>query len=65
MVEDMYNCSFDFNFYEHCIYGKHNRVIFPSGTTNANGILELIQCYVLGIDTMLFLKEHMDLFPPQ
>jgi hypothetical protein len=31
MVEGMSNCTLDFDFCEHCIYGKHNRVRFPSG----------------------------------
>ena len=35
MVEGMSKCNFDFNFYEHCLYGKHNHVKFPSGATRA------------------------------
>ena len=31
MVEDMYVCSLDFYFCENCVYGKQNRVSFPSG----------------------------------
>jgi hypothetical protein len=31
MVEGMSNCSLDFDFYEHCVYGKQNWVRFPSG----------------------------------
>ena len=33
MVEGMSNCTLDFDFCEHLIYGKHNRVRFPSGAT--------------------------------
>jgi len=48
MVEGMCNCILDFDFCEHCIYGKHNRVRFPSGATRAKGILELIHRDVFG-----------------
>jgi hypothetical protein len=39
MVEGMPNFSLDFDFYEHCLYGKHNWVRFPSGVTREKGIL--------------------------
>jgi len=42
MVEGIYNCTLDFDFREHFIYGKHNRIIFSSSATRENGILELI-----------------------
>jgi hypothetical protein len=48
MVGGMSNCTLDFDFCEHCIYGKHNRVRFPSGATRAKGILELIHSDVFG-----------------
>jgi hypothetical protein len=48
MVEGMSNCTPDFDLCEHCIYGKHNRVRFPSGATRAKGILELIHNDVFG-----------------
>jgi hypothetical protein len=35
MVEGMSNYTLDFDFCEHCIYGKHNRVRFPFGATRA------------------------------
>jgi hypothetical protein len=38
----------DFDFYEHCIYGKHNQVRFSFRATRAKGLLELIQIYVFG-----------------
>ena len=44
----MTNCTLDFDFYEHCIYGKQNRVRFASGATRAKGILELIHSDVFG-----------------
>ena len=48
MVEGMFNCNSDFNFYEHCLYGKHNRVKFPFGATRSKEILELIHSDVFG-----------------
>jgi transposase InsO family protein len=48
MVEGMFNCTLDFDFCEHFIYGKHNRVRFPYGATRAKGILELIHSDVFG-----------------
>jgi hypothetical protein len=48
MVEVMSNCTLDFDFCEKCIYGKHNRVRFPSGATRAKGILEMIHSDVFG-----------------
>ena len=47
MVEGMSNCTLDFDFYEHCINGKHNRVRFSSSATREKGILELIHSDVL------------------
>jgi hypothetical protein len=48
MVEGMSNCSLDFDFCEHCLYGKQNRVRFPSGATRAEGILLLVHSDVFG-----------------
>ena len=48
MVECMSNCSLDFYFCEHCVYGKHNRVRFPSGATRAEEILHLVHSDVFG-----------------
>jgi hypothetical protein len=31
------DCSLDFDFYEHCVYGKHNWVRFPYGATREKG----------------------------
>ena len=44
----MSNCTLDFDFCEHYIYGKHNRVRFPSDATREKGILELIHSDVFG-----------------
>ena len=48
MVEGMSNFSLDFDFCEHCLYGKQNRVRFPSGATRAEGILQLVHSDVFG-----------------
>ena len=48
MVEGMSNFFLDFDFYEHCLYGKKNRVRFPSGATRAEGILQLVHSDVFG-----------------
>jgi hypothetical protein len=48
MVERMSSCTLDFDFSEHCIYGKQNQVRFPSGATRTKGILELIHSDVFG-----------------
>jgi hypothetical protein len=48
MVEGMSNCSLDFDFCEHCLYGKQNRVSFPFGATRAEGILQLVHSDVFG-----------------
>ena len=48
MVEGMSNFSLNFNFCEHCLYGKKNRVRFPSGATRAEGILQLVHNDVFG-----------------
>ena len=44
----MTNYTLYFDFCEHCIYGKQNRVRFASGATRAKGILELICSDVFG-----------------
>ena len=49
MVEGMSNCSLDFDLCEHYVYGKQNRVIFPSGVKRANKILELVHSDVFGL----------------
>ena len=48
MVEGMSDFSLDFDFCEHCIYGKQNQVRFLFGATRAKGILELIHDDVFG-----------------
>jgi hypothetical protein len=48
MVEGMSNFSLDFDFCEHCIYGKQNRVRFPFEEIRVEGILELVHSDVFG-----------------
>jgi hypothetical protein len=48
MVEGMSNCSLYFDLCEHFVYGKQNRVRFPSGATRAEGILQLVHNDVFG-----------------
>ena len=48
MVEGMSNCSLDFDFCEHCAYGKHNWVRFSSGAMRAEGILQLVHSDAFG-----------------
>jgi hypothetical protein len=38
----------DFDFSEHCVYGKKNRVRFPYGGTRPEGILKLVHSDVFG-----------------
>jgi hypothetical protein len=59
MVEGMSNFTLDFDFYEHCIYGKQNRVRFPFGATRAKGILELIHSDVFGPIPVPFLGKSV------
>lgn len=44
----MSKCKLDLNFREHSLYGKQNRVKFPSGATRTKGTLELIHSDVFG-----------------
>ena len=48
MVKGMIDCTLAFDFYEHCIYGKHNWVRFAFGATRAKEILELIHSDLFG-----------------
>ena len=48
MVEGMSNFSLDFYFCECFVYGKQNRVSFPSGAKRENKILDLVHSVVFG-----------------
>eukprot|EP00253_Pinus_taeda_P034618 PITA_34618 len=47
-VEGMSNSSLDFDFCENCVYGKQNRVNFPSGIKREKHILELVHNDLFG-----------------
>ena len=44
----MINSSLDFDFCENCVYGKQNRVSFPSRSNREKHILELVYSDVFG-----------------
>jgi hypothetical protein len=46
--QGMANFSLDFDFYEHCLYGKHNRVRFSCRVTREKKILQLVHSDVFG-----------------
>jgi hypothetical protein len=48
MVEGMSNFSLDFDFCEHCVYGKKNQVRFPFRATRVERILQLVHSDVFG-----------------
>ena len=55
----MSNFSLDFDFYEHCVYGKHNWVRFPSDAMRAEGILQLVHSDVFGPVSIPSLEKSM------
>jgi hypothetical protein len=59
MVEGMSNLSLDFDFCEHCIYGKHNQVRFPSGAMRVEIILQLVHNDVFGPVTVPSLRKYV------
>ena len=59
MVEGMYSISLDFDFYEHCVYGKQNHVSFPSSAKRPNKILELVHNDVFGLVSVQSLGNSM------
>ncbi|KAH9291902.1 hypothetical protein KI387_042909 [Taxus chinensis] len=48
MVEGISECPLDFDFCEHCVFGKQTRVKFPMNATRSEGILHLIHSDVFG-----------------
>jgi hypothetical protein len=59
MVEGMSNCKLDFNYCEHGLYGKQNRVKFPFGATREKVILDLIHSDVFGTVLVLSLVGYL------
>jgi hypothetical protein len=58
MVEGMSKFSLDFDFCEHCVYGKQNRVRLPSGAMRAEGILQLVHNDVFGLVSVPSLGKY-------
>jgi hypothetical protein len=48
MFDGMPKFSLDFDLCEHCVYGKQNRVRFPSSVMRAEGILQLVHSDLFG-----------------
>ena len=48
MVKCLPDCSSEFDFCEHCIYGKQNYVTFSNKATREKGILEMILSDMFG-----------------
>jgi len=48
MVKGMSNFSLDFDFCEHCVYGKQNQLSFSSNAKREEGILERLHSVVFG-----------------
>ena len=48
MVKGLLAFSSEFDFYEHCIYGKQNHMSFPRKSTREKEILELVHSDVFG-----------------
>jgi hypothetical protein len=42
LVEGLFHCNIEFDFCEHCIYGKQNHVQFYSSSHKSCGVLDLI-----------------------
>eukprot|EP01018_Ginkgo_biloba_P007445 Gb_23450 [translate_table: standard] len=48
LIEGLTDCTLDFDFCEHCIYRKQNRVQFYSSSHKSFGLLDLIHYDVFG-----------------
>jgi hypothetical protein len=59
MVEGMSNCSLYFDFCEHCVYEKKNKVRFPSGATREEGILQLVHNDFFGTVAVPSLRKYV------
>ena len=59
MVQGMSNFSLDFDFCEHFIYGKKNRMRFPSSSTRAEGILQLVHTNCFGLMSVPTLGKYV------
>lgn len=48
LVEGLNDCNLEFDFYEHCVYGKQNHVQFYSSSHKSSRLLDLIHSDVFG-----------------
>ena len=48
LVEGLNDCNLEFDFCEHCVYGKQNRVQFYSSSHKSSDVLDLIHSDVFG-----------------
>ena len=48
LVDGLNDCNLEFDFCEHCIYGKQNRIQFYSSSHKSSCILDLIHSDVFG-----------------
>jgi hypothetical protein len=49
LVEGLSNCYLEFDFFEHCIYGKQNHIQFYSSSHKSYGVLDIIHSDVFGL----------------
>lgn len=49
LVNGLNDCNLEFDFCEHCIYGKENRIQFYSSSYKSSSILDLIHSDVFGL----------------
>jgi hypothetical protein len=67
-VECIYDCTLDVDFYEHYVYGKHDRVRFSFGATRQKRILKLLHSDVFGpvsvssLDKFVYRVSFIDYF---
>lgn len=59
IVEAMFDCALDLDFYEDCIYGKYNMVRFSLGATQAKKFLELVHKNLFGAMHFLSLGKYV------
>jgi len=58
-VTTLFSPRVDFNFCEHCRYGKQNWLRFPSLATREKGILEMMHSDVFGPIPILSLGKYV------
>jgi len=58
-VDGLNDCALEFDFCEHYIYGKHNRVQFYSSSHKSFGLLDLIHFNVFGPVKFNFISKAL------